>query len=180
MNIQGERIILRAIEAEDLPLIVKWYNDPSIASMLGGWKFPVSLKKIEGWFQGIQGDDLNQRFAIQCSDLGLIGTANLVEINWKDRTATHGILLGEQEFRGKGYATETVLTLMRYAFEELGLYRLDSTIISSNTSSLRLYLERCGWKEEGRLRGWYWRNGKRWDKVMIGVTIDDYRALQQV
>lgn len=177
MNIKGKRVVLRAVERGDLELLQKWGNDPDIGKMLGGWHFPGSMDFQEMWFERLKNDINNQKLAIETPDLGLIGTANLVNINWKDRTAFHGMLLGDKDMRGKGYGVDVVMTIMRYAFEELGLYRLDGSIIEYNQPSYRLYVEKCGWVVEGTSRGWFYREGRRWDNILVGVTADDYRKL---
>ena len=177
MSILGRKILLRAIEEEDLPSLHKWANDPEIWYLLGGWHFPSSMEFERKWFLSLQSDNLNQRFAIQAPDGGLIGTANLVDIDWKNNHAFHGMMLGDKDSRGKGYGTDTVMAMMRYAFEELHLERLDSGIIEYNEISLHTYCQKCGWKEEGRMRKWFFRRNRYWDNIVVGVTRDDYTAL---
>lgn len=179
MNIRGERVLLRAIEREDLPLLNTWANDPEIQRMLGGWHFPTSLHDQEAWFSSLSCNSLNQRFAVEADDMGLIGTANLVSIDWKNRTAFHGMLLGDIRLRGRGYGVDAIRTIMSYAFDELGLHRLDTDIIAYNDASLRVYIEKCGWKEEGRRTDWYFRGGRHWDKVLVGITRDRYLQLRK-
>ena len=135
MNIVGKQVLIRAIEETDLPLLHKWANDPEIWFLLGGWHFPGSLAETQAWFLHLPQDKLNQRFAIELGGQ-LIGTTNLVEIDWKNNHASHGMVLGDQATRGKGYGRDTVMALMRYAFEELHLERLDSTIIEHNHAVL--------------------------------------------
>jgi RimJ/RimL family protein N-acetyltransferase len=179
MHIIGKRVVLRAIEPEDLISLNRWANDPGIQRMVGGWHFPTSAKDQEEWFSSLSCNSLNQRFAIEVPDLGLIGTANLVSIDWKNRNAFHGMLLGDKEIRGKGYAVDTIMTLMRYAFEELGLVRLDGDIIEYNEASLRVYLGKCGWIEEGRKVDWYFREGRFWEKIVLGITREKYVQLAE-
>ncbi len=174
MNIVGENITLRAIEMADLPLLQSWSNNPEIQYWLGGWHTPSSAIVMENWFKRITADNDNIRFAIEHADFGLIGTANLVNINWKDKNAVHGMLLGDPNLRGKGIGFEVVNLVMQFAFEELGLNRLDTTIIEYNESSKKLYIEKCGWKLEGVAREWYFRKDKFWDKLLIGITKKDY------
>ncbi|HOX77113.1 MAG TPA: GNAT family N-acetyltransferase [Bacteroidales bacterium] len=121
MNPKGKIITLRAIEKNDLIDLQRWSNDQEIQYWLGGWHFPTSMDTMEKWLDRINSDNLNQRFAIDHVDLGLVGTTNLVEINWKDRNAFHGMLIGDKDIRGKGIGVDVVFTIMRYAFEELGL-----------------------------------------------------------
>ena len=177
MNIKGKKVTLRAIEAEDLTCLHKWSNDPDINYMLGGWHFPSSKQDQDKWFSSLSVNSLHQRFAIDTPDLGLIGMANIVDINWKDKNAFHGMLLGDKETRGKGYGIDTIMAINRYAFEELGLMRLDSSMISNNVASLNVYTEKCGWKIEGIKKNYYFRKNQWWDQVVVGITRDDYLNL---
>ncbi|MCG9909996.1 MAG: GNAT family N-acetyltransferase [Flavobacteriales bacterium] len=177
MNIYGKLVKMRAIEKEDLVLLNKWANDPEIQYWLGGWHFPTNMEDQQKWFNSLSANSKDQRFIIETEELGIIGTANLVDINWKDRNAFHGMLLGDKDTRGKGYAFDTVMTIMKYAFEELGLERLDGSIIDYNKASIKLYTEKCGWEIEGTKRRWYFRNGKFWDKLIVGITKDKYNEI---
>lgn len=174
MNILGKKVLLRAIEEEDLPTLHKWANDPEIWYMLGGWHFPSSMAYQKKWFMELQNDSLNQRFAIESPDMGLIGTANLIEIDWKNNHAFHGMMLGDKDIRGKGYGIDTIMAIMRYAFGELHLERLDGSMIEYNEISLIVYCKKCGWKEEGRMRNWYFRKNRYWGKIIVGITRQDY------
>lgn len=51
MDIFGTSVRLRAIEWEDLPLLVKRHNDREIARYLGGWSFPIGLARERIWFE---------------------------------------------------------------------------------------------------------------------------------
>lgn len=179
MKIRGRTVELRAIEEEDLPLLHKWGNDPDLWALLGGWHFPTSMAQTKAWFQAQQSDKLNQRFAIDVPGVGLVGTANLVDIDWKNNHAFHGMMLGETAERGKGIGVDTIMSLMRYAFDELHLARLDGSMIEYNEASVRAYCGKCGWKQEGRQRNWYFRQGRYWDRLIVGVTREDYAELVQ-
>ena len=177
MNIAGKKVLLRAIEPDDLPLLHQWANDPEIQSGLGGWHFPSSAEDQRKWYASFSLNSTAQRFAIETREHGLIGTANLVDIDWKNGNAFHGLMLGNKNTQGKGYGLDAVMAIMRYAFHELGLNRLDGSMIEYNEASLKLYLGKCGWREEGRQRGWYYRKGRHWDRILVGVTAADHAAL---
>ncbi len=174
MNIRGRFVTLRAIERGDLPLLQTWSNDPEIQYLLGGWHFPSSALMMEKWLERLQTDHLNQRFAVEINTHGLIGMTNLININWKDRNAFTGIMLGPEDMRHRGYGTDAVTAVMHYAFQELGLERLDTTIIEYNDPSYRMYIKHCGWREEGRKRNFYWRKNRYWDQIIIGIDRSDY------
>lgn len=177
MQIQGKKVFLRAIEEDDLCEINSWANDPGVQNMLASWHFPVSTVDQKKWFSSLNVNSDDQRFAIESYELGLVGTANLVSIDWKNRTAFHGVQLGVEKARGKGYAHDAVMTIMQFAFNELDLERLDGSMIEYNHASLKLYLKYCGWVKEGVKEKWYYRNGRRWDKIIVGITRERYIQL---
>ncbi len=177
MNILGKHVLLRAIEPSDLTLLQRWANDPEIQRMLGGWHFPTSMQDQEKWLSGLSCNSSDQRFAIEIPELGLIGTANLVQIDWKSRNAFHGMLLGDKDIRGKGYGVDTIMAVMRYAFDELGLERLDGDMIEFNEASKKVYIEKCGWVVEGRKANAHFRSGRFWDKVIVGITRARYQEI---
>ena len=180
MNIHGRQVVLRAPEMNDKELLYKWANDPDIWKLLGGWHFPYASLSTEKWISGANSNNHRDHvFCIVAPEIGLIGTANLLEIDWKNRHAEHGMMLGDRQNRGKGYGLDTVMALMRYAFEELGLVRLDSGMVESNERSIHFYTESCGWEIEGRKKNFYYRSGRYFDQVIVGITRENYDALVQ-
>ncbi|QJX49231.1 GNAT family N-acetyltransferase [Hymenobacter taeanensis] len=177
MNIFGKHVLIRAIEEHDLPALHKWANDPDIWNMLAGWHFPSNFEYQKKWFDNLMNNQSSQRFAIDVPGLGLIGTANIVDIDWKNRRGYHGIMLGDNDVRGKGYGFDTIMTIMRYAFEELYFERLDTDIIEYNKASINIYTQKCGWKIEGVRRRWYFRRNRFWDNMLVGITREDYFTL---
>jgi RimJ/RimL family protein N-acetyltransferase len=180
MNIKGKLVTLRAIEMSDLLLLNKWSNDPVLWDKLGGWHFPYSQHNTEQWIKSINNNDnKNQIFAIDTEDHGLVGTANLVNIDWKNKNAFHGMMLGDKKTHGKGYAQDAVMALMRYAFDELGLNRLDGNVIEYNHLSINFYTKRCGWEREGVRKGWFFRKGKFYDKIIFGISSERYKEFSE-
>lgn len=177
MNILGKNVVLRAIDEVDLESFHAWGNDPDLWRLLGGWHFPASKASTREWFNKMQGDERNLRLAVTTAQDGIVGLANILDIDWKNRHAFHGMMLGNPAARGKGIGQDTVMAIMRYAFDELGLARLDGSMIEFNAASMALYCGKCGWKEEGRQRNWYFRDGRFWDRIMVGVMREDYDQL---
>jgi RimJ/RimL family protein N-acetyltransferase len=179
MNIVGDSVVLRAIELEDVDALHRWSNDPLIQAGLGRTHFPVSKAALQGWVETFRYDSTDQRFIVDANGAGAVGLVTLTDINWKDRNAFHGVLIGERRHQRKGYARDAVLTIMSYAFEELGLERLDTTIVEFNTASLGLHVEKCGWSEEGRKRRATFRRGRFWDVVVLGVTRESFAGFHR-
>lgn len=177
MNIKGKTLVLRAIEERDLELLHKWSNDPDTQDIMGDIHFPSSMDFHKVWFQNLKNDQLNLRFAIEAPDVGLIGISSIIKIDWRNNHAWHGVMLGDVNIRGKGYGLENLMTTMRYAFDELHLERLEGQIIEYNTVPYPIYCGKCGWKEEGRKRNYWFRKGRYWDSILIAVTRQDYYEL---
>jgi RimJ/RimL family protein N-acetyltransferase len=177
MNIKGKFVTLRAIEECDLELLHRWANDPDLQAVMGNIHFPSSMDFHKAWFAGLKNDPLNQRFAIDAPEIGLIGLSTIINIDWRNNHAFHGIMLGDKDIRHKGYGFDAVLATMRYAFDELHLERLDGQIIEYNQTPYHLYCEKLGWKEEGRRRNWIYTKGRYWNQILVGITRQDYLEL---
>ncbi|MBU3593275.1 GNAT family N-acetyltransferase [Polynucleobacter sp. 71A-WALBACH] len=178
MNIKGRAVTLRAIEEGDLEYLQKWANDPITQDGIGEQHFPSSMDFHKTWFQALKNDSLNQRFVVEVPDGGVIGVSSLISIDWRNSHAWHGLVLGEESHRGKGYGIDAIMATMRYAFEEMNLQRLDGAMLEYNTLSLSTYCGmKLGWKEEGRRRDYYFRKGRYWDQILVGVTKQDYLTL---
>lgn len=178
MNIRGKQVILRAPEMKDADLLHKWANDPEIWKNLGGWHFPFGSISTENWISSIDNNNKHGHvFCIDTENLGMIGTANIIDIDWKNRNAFHGMMLGDADIRGKGLGLDTVMAIMRFAFDELGLIRLDGDMIETNSRSIEFYTKSCGWEIEGKKKNWFYRGGRYCDKVIVGVTRENYYKL---
>src|SRR5260221_3163453 len=102
MKILGKLLTLRAIEEEDLPRLHKWANDPVTQDGIGEIHFPSSMRFHRNWFETLRTDSLNQRFIAEIPG-GAIGVSSIVNIDWRNRHAWHGLVLGDSSHRGKGY-----------------------------------------------------------------------------
>lgn len=176
MIIQGKILTLRAIEEGDLELLHKWANDPITQDGIGELHFPSSMDFHKTWFQNLKNDRLNQRFVVDVPEIGIVGISSIVNIDWRNRHAWHGLVIGEAAHRGKGHGIDAIMATMRYAFEELNLERLEGSMIEYNKLSISTYCgKRLGWKEEGRRKNYFFRKGRYWDQVLVGITKQDYQ-----
>jgi RimJ/RimL family protein N-acetyltransferase len=177
MNILGKKVILRAIEESDLDTLHKWANDPSTQDAMGAIHWPSSRDFHDEWFKKLKNEKDNQRLAIEAPDLGIIGISSIINIDWRNNHAWHGVMLGNVDIRGKGYGKDAVMATMRYAFDELNLRRLDGQMIEYNKASIAFYCDKLGWKKEGVRRDWIYRRGRYWDQIAVGITKSDYTQL---
>lgn len=179
MAITGKKIYLRPMELTDMDAYRKMLNDESISANVVGWSFPVSTTEQEAWFNKAVMDSKNKRFTIVMKENNeVVGMLTLSSIDWHNRSATHGIKLLPSCPKGQGIGTDAVLTLMKYAFEEVNLNRLDGSWIEYNLPSKKLY-EKCGWYEEGTKKEAIYRNGRYHDLKIAGITKREYMELKE-
>ncbi|MFF1571171.1 GNAT family N-acetyltransferase [Leifsonia sp. NPDC058292] len=178
MNETAPSVALRPIERADLPFLQRLANDPQVRENVVGWDWPLSLAGQEAWFAASLANHDTRRFIVETADGRAIGLTGLWDIDWRSRTALTALKLGgDDEVRGRGYGTSAIRALMDFAFLDVGLNRLYSTIVAGNEASVAAYVRNSGWQEEGRLREHAWRGGRYVDLIQIGMLRSDYDAL---
>ena len=116
------------------------------------YRHPLSDKGETEWLERTATDDKMVMWAIIARSSGrLVGNTGIHDINWRNRHAMTGIVIGEKDEWGKGYAGEAMRLRTRYAFLELGLEKLITTVVNPNEASRRA-LERAGYKQCGLYR----------------------------
>jgi RimJ/RimL family protein N-acetyltransferase len=172
--IYGMRIRLRAIERDDIPRFVKWFNDPQVRQYLAVYR-PFSLAQEEKWFERqAEPDPPDHIFAIETLEGVHIGNVGLHAVNWKDRNAELGIVIGEKEYWNKGYGTDAVTTMLCYAFDELNLHRVSLRVDADNTRGVRCY-EKCGFRHDGTLRDAIFK-GQYKDQHVMSILQPEFKA----
>jgi RimJ/RimL family protein N-acetyltransferase len=104
------------------------------------------------------------------------------EIGFEDEDMPHDeafvvIGLGERDIWGKGYGTDAMRIILRYAFTELNLHRVSLTVSEYNPRAIQSYLN-AGFVEEGRLRGDEYRDGRRYDLIYMGILREEWEQNQ--
>jgi RimJ/RimL family protein N-acetyltransferase len=84
-----------------------------------------------------------------------------------------GIGIGEPEYWSKGYGTDAMEIILRYAFQELNLHRVSLDVFEYNPRAIRSY-QKAGFQIEGRYRQFLNREGRRWDMLFMGITSQEW------
>lgn len=173
----GHKTILRPVALSDAPIFTRWMNDPETRRYLLR-RFPFTEMAEEAWIK--KQVDLSQNpndlvFVIETKDdQKPIGTMGLHRINWVDRNATTGTILGEPESRGKGYAMDAKMALLQYAFETLNLHKVISRAFSANVKSIE-YSKRCGYVIEAVHKDEVFREGKFEDMTTLACFYNNWK-----
>ena len=154
-----------------------WRKDSEYMRLLDmGPATPYSLKKIEEWVKKDVEESNNTGVFFMIQDKAtqrLIGEIGLGGTRWTHGDTYVGIGIGERELWGKGYGTDAMRVIVRYAFTELNLHRVTLDVFAYNPRAIRSY-EKVGFKVEGRHRGALNREGRRWDEVFMAILKSDW------
>lgn len=172
----GERIMLREYRKEDLPYMRKWVNDIEITKYLSNaFLYPHTLNNTEEYLNTmLEGSTNAKGFIIANKETeGYIGQIDLIKIDWVNRVATLGIVIGTKDYLNKGYGTEAINLLLDFVFNRLNLHKLDLEVRAYNERAIKCY-KKCGFKEEGRIRENHFIDGKYTDTIFMGILKREY------
>lgn len=170
---------LREIEDRDMPIVNKWRNDSRLISMLGAQYRYINQTVDRNWFDGYMKNRSSQvRCAIvsdECDEI--MGMVSLTSIDHLNQSAEFHIMIGDSANQGKGIGTFAVKEMLKHAFNNLNLQRVELTVLDSNIRAQHLY-EKCGFVKEGTLRKYAYKNGEFVDMHMYSILKNEY--LEQI
>ncbi len=177
---QGKLVRLRAIEPEDAEHFFQINRERDVdrnlemvwppASMAGQRKF-VEEAATAGFKDGH-----NYGFQIETIDSARhVGSIDTHHCDPRVGKFEYGLSVREQ-YRGRGYASEAILLVMRYYFQELRYQKCDVGVFDFNPASIHLH-EKLGFVLEGRRRRATYSGGEFHDMLLFGMTDDEFREL---
>jgi RimJ/RimL family protein N-acetyltransferase len=151
-TITGERVALGPLRRDLVPRYTRWINDLGMQRTLGGPMLPRTIEQEEARRAQLDNEADSVQFTIYARATATpIGITELREIDWRARSATYVILIGEGAARGQGYGTETTRLVCDYGFGTLGLHSIMLTVVAPNVAGIRAYT-RAGFRQFGRRR----------------------------
>lgn len=172
MSFSSAHIYLRAVEKDDAGNIFLWENNPR------NWKVsntevPFSMYDIIQLIE--QQSDLRKsgqlRLVIMThQDQRAVGVIDLYDVNFKHGFAAVGILIAEEQDKGKGIATEALALLITYCTEILELRNLYCQIHGDNLASISLF-EKAGFQHAGTRKNWLRFKNKYYDELTYQLCL---------
>lgn len=169
--LEGKLVRLRAPQRTDIPLFVKWFNDPETTRFLLRAP-PMGMEEEEAWYESLVNKD-TKVFCIETLDGRLVGNLGIIHIDWANRNADIGIVIGEKECWSKGYGTEAIALLLGYMFDELNLDRIWLYCDMENLRAQRCY-EKSGFRREGIFRHHRLQGGKFRDDAVMSILRQEW------
>jgi diamine N-acetyltransferase len=175
-TITGDLVALGPLHRDLIPLIARWRGDFAVLRTLGDIPRAVTIEQATASYERMAVSTDAYWFAIyEQATRRPIGHTDLFEIDWRSRTATFGLLIGEADCRGKGYGTETARLMLDYAFTALGLHSVMLMTDAFNLAGQAAY-HKAGFKEYGRRRECSFLNGQLHDIVYMDCLAREFTS----
>ncbi len=177
-TINATRVSLRWISEEDVDALYRIFSNTEVMRY---WSTPpladrnAAVKLLQEIHDGFRRRTSLKWGITRRADDALIGTATLFNLNLDSHRAEIGYCLDRAQW-GNGYMNEALQALLAYAFEELGLHRIEADVDPRNSASL-LTVERLGFQREGYLRERWQVNGEIQDTVFYGLLRPDWEGI---
>jgi len=156
MLLKNETISLRALEPEDLDLLYRWENDPTLWQH-GSTLTPYSRFALRDYLSNALSQDIFQSrqlrlMIVETISRQSIGTIDLYDFHPVHLRAGIGIFIDEA-YRGKGLGLQALQLMHEYASQVLLLHQIYTYVPKSNLPSYRLF-KKSGYEEVGILKSW--------------------------
>ena len=173
----GSRVKLRPPEERDKAERLILGRDPEIHRMFGGSAnaAPLSWQEVEAEFEGLASDPYAWVIEFQGR---FIGVARLHSLNEEDRRARYAVGIHDPMFVNKGLGTEVTELVLAFAFEVLGLHRVDLRVLEYNQRAIRSY-EKSGFRKEGLERESALVDSQWYGDVIMGILAGEWRTNRQ-
>lgn len=162
----GEKVRLRALEPEDIDLLLDWENDSELRSSSGSFQ-PISRKILQDYIESSHRTlfEIGQlRLIIQSKEGPIVGAVDLYDFDAYQRRVTIGIMI-DRKYRCHGYAKDAVNIVSEYVLEHLRLYQIIAMVATINEASCRLF-EACKFELVATLPKWQWI-GKSYHDMVV-------------
>ena len=169
-----ENLLFRRPESRDVEEIRVLKNNKKAALLLGGIHRIYTSEDIEKWilFHNSNSDEV--LFVIEDRDAGkLIGHVGLYKIDRIAKKTEIGILIADDDSRGKGFGTKTTMLMIDYAFDKLGMHKVTAEVLSENLPSIAMF-KKCGFSVDGCLRDDIFKNERYYDVLSMSILKEEF------
>jgi len=171
-----KKIRLRALEPEDLELLYQWENNVdywSVSNTIAPFSKYTLKQYLENSHKSIFETGQLRLMIDHTEDKTTIGTIDIFEFDPFHKRAGLGILIANESYRKKGYASMSLTCLISYCFKTLHLHQLFCNILATNTESVDLF-EKHGFGLIGIKKDWILKDTGYADELMYQLISTDF------
>lgn len=184
---EGKLIRLGPIDHEKDPAIEsKWTHDSEYMRLIAAWpSWPESPERIKKKYEALEKAVEEEKnifhFTIRLKSEDaeqngrLLGFARISWVEWSNGTAELRLAIPNPADRRKGYGSETLSLLLRFAFAELNLHHISARVPGYNATALAFF-QKFGFVEEVRRRQALQLDGRVWDELFLGLLQREWVA----
>ena len=167
---------LRELKKEDIIDINKWRNNRELISYLGAPYRYINIDVDYAWYEDylkIRNNTIRCAI-VECSNVEkILGLVSLTNVNRMDHSAVFHIMIGDMDKRGKGIGFYATTEMLKHAFLDINLNRVELTALENNMRALKMY-EKVGFKREGMKREAIYKEGKFINVIMMSLLRNEY------
>jgi len=167
MKLEGNTVVVRPVERDDIEQIRRWRNDPEVARYHASREH-ISEAAQRDWYDRVATDPELLATVIETSDAERIGVAHFKDIARRHRKAEAGIYIGPPTFRGNLYGLEAFYLLLNFGFAQLNLRKVYGHHIVGNETARR-YNDAFGFEQEGMFDNELYLDGRYRDYRRVAV-----------
>lgn len=173
----SKRLSLTPLHPNQALSFVKWFNDSEVFGLMRDMDRATNVEEQVQWILESGRDARQQIFAIYHRPDGeLIGDGGFINVNFEDRKAEIGIVIGEKKYWGRGLGTEAIRLLCEYGFDRLRLHNIIAEHYAINPKSLHVF-KKVGFQPFGTRLQSRWIGGRLIDvhytQILPGGLRDD-------
>jgi UDP-4-amino-4,6-dideoxy-N-acetyl-beta-L-altrosamine N-acetyltransferase len=158
------------MEKQDLDLVLEWRNKPEIRMNMYT-SHVISREEHYAWFERVALDS-TKRYFICMADETPVGVVGFVDIMETAKTASWAFYSGDLSRRGIGSQMEYLA--LNYAFDELGLEKLNCEVLDFNQAVIKLH-RKFGFEIEGIFKAQHYDGEKYHDIYRLAMFRKDWQ-----
>jgi RimJ/RimL family protein N-acetyltransferase len=177
--LKGDKVYLTTLDPANAETVRAWLNDERVNRYLLTGEVPLTASQERAFYEASDAAwtaGTAYRFEIHVAEDGrYIGHVGLDTVDMRHRDASVGIVIGDLASQDNGYGRDAIVTVLRFAFETLGLHRVQIECHATNDRANHLYRS-IGFTEVGRRRDAVFTRGEFVDEYVLDMLEDEWRA----
>jgi [ribosomal protein S5]-alanine N-acetyltransferase len=169
-TIEVGAITLRSLSVEDAPAVYAYASDPEVARFTL-WPPHSSIDSTREFLAGLSSPTVVSWAIVLNREQCVVGMVFLHSFSRRHKKAEIAFNVARCHWK-KGIATESAQAVLRFAFKETALNRIEATCMSDNVGSRRV-LEKIGMSQEGTMRRSRFRYDGFHDMELFSILRDE-------
>lgn len=176
-KIVGIKCYLSPITEQDAEKWTEWFNDLEITIPLGDEAYtPTNVLKEKKTINDLLQQNAHVFSIVDLKTDKLLGRCMLFNIDYVNRHAMLGIVIGEKSYWNKGYGQDATKQILDYGFNLLNLNSITLEVFSYNKAAINCY-KKVGFKEIGRKRQARIVGGKKFDIILMDILAEEFTSI---